>query len=320
MKTISTTSSAGSRLWTDRDFKMVYAAMECGALTAQQFSWLFFRPASVKGQPAVHSNCQLRLKLLKQHGLLKRIKHYQLLQEGKRPYLYAATRQGARLVAQWLECDLHDLPYREKDERVSSTGARHLIAENDFRVAVLCAVRDTPEIKLIHWLDGVTLKSTHSADKMKIQGPDGGSQTAVVVPDDYFVLRLLEPKAQVFHHFVEIDLGNETGETSNRDEWRKTWARKIRSYIKYLEGGEKSLFYQRYGALNARVLTVTTSEQRMQHLLAVTERAGGQKRFWFTTSTQIAAHMREPQTLLTAPIWRIATLTKDTAIPLFGTN
>ena len=184
MKTISTTSSAGSRLWTDRDFKMVYAAMEWGALTAQQFSWLFFRPASVKGQPAVHSNCQLRLKLLKQHGLLKRIKHYQLLQEGKRPYLYAATRQGARLVAQWLECDVHDLPYREKDHRVSSAVARHLIAGTDLRVAVVCAVRDKQEITLIHWLDGVTLKSTDRAEKRKIQEPDGCSQTAVEEPED----------------------------------------------------------------------------------------------------------------------------------------
>ncbi len=320
MKTISTTSSADSRPWTDRDLKMVYAAMECGALTAEQFSWLFFRPASVRGQPVVHSNCQLRLKLLKQHGLLKRIEQYQRLKEGKRPYLYAATKQGARLVAQWLECAVHDLPYREKDQRVSSAGARHLIAENNFRVAVLCAVRDTPEIKLTRWLNGVTLKSTHSADKMQLLGPDGGSQTAVLVPDDYFVLQVLEPKEQLFHHFVEIDMGTETGETSNRDEWRKTWSRKIRSYLKYFEGGEKSLFYRRYGALNARVLTVTTSEQRMQHLRDVTERADGKRRFWFTTAALIVAHMRTPQMIFTAPLWQVATLPKDTAIPLIGNN
>jgi hypothetical protein len=46
---------------------------------------------------------------------------------------------------------------------------------------------------------------------------------------------------------------------------------------------------------------VTSSERRLEHLLAITEKAGGKARFWFTTFGQIT-----PRTVLTRPIWRVA--------------
>ena len=194
-----------------RDLKMVYAGMLCGGLTAEHFSRLFFPKAVVHGKPAIHSNCQLRLKLLRQDGLLERIEQYQTPKEGKRPYLYRPTKRGVQAIADWLGCDSQDLSYRQKDSRLSSTYARHLIGENDLRVAILCGVRDTPGVKLPTWLDSVTLKATHGADKMTVRGPHGGTQTAVLIPDGYFELQLSQPYERMFRHFVEIDMGTETG-------------------------------------------------------------------------------------------------------------
>jgi len=50
-----------------------------------------------------------------------------------------------------------------------------------------------------------------------------------------------------------------------------------------------------------RVLTVTTTQKRLEHLRQATEAAGGQNRFWFTTFDQVT-----PETVLTAPIWQVA--------------
>ncbi len=287
-----------------RDLKMVYAGMLCGGLTAEHFSRLFFPKAVVHGKVAVHSNCQLRLKLLRQDGLLERIEQYQTPKEGKRPYLYRPTKRGVQAIADWLGCDSQDLSYRQKDSRLSSTYARHLIGENDLRVAILCGVRDTPGVKLPTWLDSVTLKATHGADKMTVRGPHGGTQTAVLIPDGYFELQLSQPYERMFRHFVEIDMGTETGEDSYDADgtWRKTWARKIVLYVKYLEGGQQSLMYRRYGSFRARVLSVTTSEQRLENLVRVTEKVGGRQRFWFSTFDRL----KSVENVLAAPIWTIA--------------
>ncbi len=315
MRGISMTNLADDFAPQERDLKMVYAAMACGALTAEQFARLFFSFARVTNKKTgvvsvqVSSQCELRLKKLKDYGLLRRVEQYQTPKEGKRPYLYAATRKGAQIVARWLECDVHDLPYRQKDSRVSSVAARHLIGENDVRVALQASVRDTDGVTLPIWLDGITLKSTHSADKLSIQGPHGGSQTAVLVPDDYFVLQVAG-KDNPFHHFVEIDMGTEVG--SAREEWQQSWARKIRLYNKYFEGGLNSLVYKRYKTFRARVLTVTTSETRLENLLQVTEKTGGEQRFWFSTFDRIEA----ANNTLFAPVWQLAKMNRDELKPL----
>ncbi len=309
------TNLAGNFAPPERALKMVYAAIECGALTAEQFATLFFSFARVTNKTTgavtlqVSAQCELWLKKLKDNGLLRRIEQYQTPKEGKRPYLYAATRKGAQVVASWLECDVHDLPYREKDSRLSSVGARHLIGENDVRVAVLAGVHAVAGITLPTWLDGITLKSTHSADKLAIRGPHGGSQTAVLVPDDYFVLQVAG-KDNPFHHFVEIDMGTEVG--SAREEWRQSWARKIRLYNAYFEGGTNSLVYKRYGTFRARVLTVTTSETRLENLLQVTEKTDGGPRFWFCTF----ARLKAADNMLFAPVWQLAKMKREELKPL----
>jgi hypothetical protein len=63
---------------------------------------------------------------------------------------------------------------------------------------------------------------------------------------------------------------------------------------------------KRYGSVNgkpapARVLTITTGEKRAQHLRQITEKNGGKAKYWFTTFDIVS-----PATILTAPIWTVA--------------
>ncbi len=53
--------------------------------------------------------------------------------------------------------------------------------------------------------------------------------------------------------------------------------------------------------LRIRVLTVTTSQQRLANPKAVTERAGGGVMFWFTTFD-----LGNAENALSAPFWRMA--------------
>jgi hypothetical protein len=51
--------------------------------------------------------------------------------------------------------------------------------------------------------------------------------------------------------------------------------------------------------LAAQVVTITSGPKRLEHLQGATEKAGGDKRFWFATFDAA----KDPATVLTTPIW-----------------
>ncbi len=94
-------------------------------------------------------------------------------------------------------------------------------------------------------------------------------------------------------------MGTVTVEARNWES--KSWVKKILAYLTYQK---TEAAVRRYGHEGmARILTITTSEQRLQTLKQATERAGGEMPFWFTTFQAIAT----PDTnLLSSPIWHVA--------------
>ncbi|MDP9357460.1 MAG: replication-relaxation family protein [Chloroflexota bacterium] len=101
------------------------------------------------------------------------------------------------------------------------------------------------------------------------------------VPDGFFVITNPDT-GKDFPHFLEIDLGTET--VTARSPGRLDWRGKVESYLDYLERH----FREQFGlAALPIVLTVTESEQRLEHLLAATGVAGGGGRFWFTTLARL---------------------------------
>jgi hypothetical protein len=284
---------------TERDLRILQAVGDCGALTAPHISRLLFPPAFIHGEPATHSNCQYRLKLLTAHGYLLRFEQPHLSTDGRKPYVYVLPKRGAQLVAAWRDDPDTALPrHREGDTKFSGHYLEHLIRTNDVRVAILAAVAKTDNrVQLVTWYDELTLRQTHSKDRLKVQGAAGRTTYQVLVPDAYCRLYTPAPDEHTYHLFLEIDRGGETGMSTTGS--RRDYASKVRMHCRYYDSGA---FANRYGGKGLRILTVTTTETRLQLLKQITEHVGGKTRFWFTT---FAAINHEP--ILTAPIWHVAT-------------
>ncbi len=278
----------GFRL-TQRDREIIKAVYTHRALTTIQIACSFFSPSAKRG---INSWCQYRLQLLFQYGYLYRVEQAQKLSEGRKPLVYFLDEKGAQVVAELLDVEREEIDWHTSDNDVSLLFLDHLIASNDFRIAVTLAAQGKGW-KVEKWLDEKTLKSAQMKDVVEITGPQGRKQRAAVVPDAYFLLRAGE---YVYHHFVEVDRGTVTGEAS---QWgRRDWARKIRAYLAYFRSGK---YQERYHAKGLRVLTVTTGERRLANLKQVTEKAGGKKLFWFTTEDKITSGA-----VLSEPIWQMA--------------
>lgn len=279
---------------TNRDRAILYAVRQCRVLTTTQIEMLLFSPRAGQEHRTNTSNCQYRLQQLYHRGYLDRDEQPQKLSDGRKPYLYVLDRAGARLLAALDKPDGAVPRWSSRRSSFRPLFLEHLLATNDVRVSLTVASRDAGVV-VARWLDEPELRQHHSSDRVTIAGPKGGTVQTTVVPDGYFVLTMGERET---HQFLEIDRGTVTGE---RSVWgTKDWARKVAAYLAYYHAGH---FRRRYRTRSLRILTVTTSDQRLENLLAITERVSGKARFWFTTFARL-----RPASVLTQPIWRVASL------------
>jgi hypothetical protein len=292
-----TTKQRGFRV-TERDEKMLLVIYFYLAVTAPLIADLFFPHSDEKEQDHTQTNCQYRLRQLSRKGYLRRKEQEQRLSEGRKPYVYFLDTLGAEVVAARLGCDIVDLDWSKKDHTFSSLFLNHLLMCNQMRVAVTIAAQQHG-FTLTEWKNERALKRDHKNDSVTLGGSGSGKST--VIPDGYFVL---EKGTGVYRFFLEVDLATETIVSST--EWRRTWTRKMKQYAAYFES---EAYKARYGTTGGRVITVTTSEQRLVNLKAATEATGGRSRYWFTTTAKATA-----RNILNEPIWAVAS--KDGLYPL----
>ncbi len=276
---------------TKRDMAIINACYEYRALTSQHLQRLFFRHGTNQGQL---TQCQLRLKLLYHHGYLYRDEQPTKMSDGRRPLVYFLDRKGAALLAECLEISVTDLDWSSKN---NAAGAKHLfidhlLATNDVRISLTLAAQQQ-QATVERWLDDKTLKSSQMKDQVTLETTNDKQQQIAIIPDGYFHL---VAEQREYHYFIEADMRTMVGVSSKSG--RRDWAKKIRSYLVYKDSNK---FQERYDAKSFRVLTVTTSEKRLQHLKQVTEEVGGLSMFWFTTFKKM--HESNP---LSDPIWQIA--------------
>lgn len=277
---------------TPRDSEIVEAVYTYRALSTPQIDALFFsgqHTARQRRQPS--SRCQHRLKLLFHAGFLRRKEQAQVLSDGRKPLVYFLDRHGAMYLAELAGCTVPELDWDRQEHEVGLQFLDHLLLSNDIRVAVTLAAR-TRGYTLMDWRDERTLRRDHHTEQIAIAS-EGGKQQVRLVPDGFFSL---ETQSAKYHQFLEVDRATSTlhaGHTGKRD-----WARKVAAYLAYFRSGA---YQQRYHVRSFRILTVTTSHKRLQHLKQVTEEAGGKARFWFTTADKITG-----ASILTEPIWQVA--------------
>lgn len=276
---------------TERDKRILHAVYEYRMLTREQVERLLFAPEEGQDHFTKTSRARHRLKVLYQNKFLERVP----LPVGKAAWawqpVYRLARTGAQMVAADLGVDLRELVYwgkgDDKDRRstqVTPLFLSHTLQINDVRIAVTLAARQQ-SYRLETWLDDGQLKSQERRDYVVVGG-EGTDRMIAVIPDSYFVLNLGDRRAPFF---LEVDRAT----MSN-----SRWGIKIRAYLAYLRSGK---YTERYHMRALRVLTVTTTEQRLMNLKETTRKAGGGDLFWFTTMEEVSA-----SSVFFGPIWRLA--------------
>ncbi len=284
----------GIRL-TSRDAQILEALYGAGYLTTHQICALFFTagPQATRGATKA---CERRMRLLYGAELVRRIEQPVRRYEGSKAFIYALSKKGAEFLITETGIDPADIDWRPQSFEANTPFLSHLLLTTDLRIALVKACQQRG-VELVEWIDERALRAGKMIDYVTLTDPEGQKIKTAVVPDAVFVL---EQNGKRALFFVEIDRRTVTVEPSLFE--RKGWAKKVRTYALYLE---TQAFYTRYEGRRARVLTITTSEKRLNTLKQATERAidENQQLFWLTTF----AYALNPTKLLTDPIWEVAT-------------
>lgn len=252
-----------------RDLEILKTIAEYRLIRQDQLQALFF---------GSRSTAQYRLSHLYQHGFVAR--HFLPVYSGWSPTLYTLDRRGAAALK--AEFPNESVAVWKPDQRHEFLA--HTLAINDVRIAITLACRQA-HYTLIRWDTERDLKIGY--DRVKIQDKRGKTLTVSLIPDGYFILETPQGRASCF---LEMDRGTMSVER---------FQTKIRAYQAYVSSGR---YQARYQSKSLRVLTVTTSTVRSQHLCAAAEAIGGGVLAMFRFTTQ---DLISPEAVLHAPIWHV---------------
>lgn len=276
---------------TPRDLEILIALHTARYLTTDQVQRLFWR--DTPGASGPRKACERRLRKLRESGLIRHIEQPVTRAEPSKPYIYTLDKQGAEILVAELGLNPRDVAWKPMTTEANYPFLAHLLATTDLRIALLLSC-ERNQLQLEEWLDEKVLKSENMRDYVFLPSPDGQRYRTAVVPDALFVLKRGDSKALFF---VEVDQSTVTIETSI---WqRRSWTRKVQTYLAYFDSDP---YRNRFGARPARVLTVTTSAARREHLKQATEREGGDRRFRFA----IFGEASDPDKVLSEKIWHTA--------------
>lgn len=277
---------------TERDTEILRQVHRYRLMTREQVERLLFPPDHHQDHPTKTSKARKRLQLLYHHGYLERIP----VPVGPgawawRP-VYHLSRKGARLIAPVASGDTSEpgsLTVKQargsRAPEISLLFLDHLLKINDVRIAVMQAAARRG-FRVDKWLEETRLKSQEMKDYVSVASEQGRSTKVAVIPDAYFVLHLGDRRA---HFFLELDRATMSNQR---------WKTRVLAYLAYIRSGK---YQARYQTRSLRILTVTTTRQRMENLRRTTARAQGGDVFWFTTIDQVAA-----EKVFSSPIWLLA--------------
>ena len=279
----------------ERDKEILHQIYLFRFMTREQIERLLFVSANSEDRRTKTSICRKRLKFLYHHGYVDRIPTPVSPGSWAWQPVYRLAAKGAVVVAPMLGLAAKALNYWgkgfDRDHRLSDVSflfLKHTLEINDFRIAVTQAAQRSG-YQVEKWIDDTELKSKEMKDYVRVSGDHTGEARVAIVPDAYFILNLGNRRA---HFFLELDRAT----MSNR-----RWKTRILAYRAYIERGK---YQERYQTNSLRILTVTTTPERLANLKKTTEHAEGNNMFWFTTFPQVT-----PSTVLSSPIWSVAQAT-----------
>ena len=288
-----TTRSTRSFLPTERDRQIVAAVASHRALTSDQIALLLW------GEMKASSRCRLRLRLLAGEGYLDRAEQPVTLAEGRRPLVYFLNARGAALAAEIPEAQEAAAGWVKERNDVRWMFLEHLLATNDIRIRLTLSGQQAG-FALLEWRDDASLASQSIRDQFTVLTLAGRRESWAVGPDGY--ASFLAPDGKTRHRvFIEADRATVP---------LTRWQAKVEKYLAYFAS---SVFRERYEASKPfRVLTVTTSPERLANMRQITAAVpGAGPWFWFATYQAIS----DPVRLFHEPIWQMAGAEEAVAFP-----
>jgi hypothetical protein len=228
-----------------------------------------------------------RLQLLFHHGYLDRpAAQLDWYSQGSEPMVYALSNRGAAVLAAGGKRG--GALRRDKSRNVSRQFLRHTLAVAEVMVAFEVACRDTEGVQFIRPEEILTAAPEATRRlrlplRWQVEVSEAGKLHRLgVEPDRVFGLRFAgEPHhRRLAYFFLEADRGTMPVTRQGLDQ--TSFRRKL---LGYRETWRQGLHRAHFGIPNFRVLTVTTSEERMRHLAAACGSiGGGQRLFLFAPS------------------------------------
>ena len=228
-----------------------------------------------------------RLQLLFHHCYLDRPSmQLDWYARGSEPLVYALGKRGAEVLEREAELRRGGVRWDTKNRNVSRVFLHHTLAVAKVMVAfeVACRVREgvrfiPPEEILSGAPEATQRLRLPFRWQVKVR-QDGEPYRLGLEPDRVFGLRFADaPEGrQVAYFFLEADRG--TMPVARKGLGQTSFRRKL---LSYRETWRQGLHRTHLGISNFRVLTVTTSEERMGHLVeACRILTGGARLFLFT--------------------------------------
>lgn len=213
-----------------------------------------------------------------------------LLYEGSRPTIYGLTRKGARLLRQHgEEVRRRLLDGIDKERGAGWRFIEHTVSIAEFWVGLELAARNRNDLRVMERSEILEDAPKSKRDRqVRLEASiriGGVLKKNAVVPDALFGLRFNDAKESYF--MLEIDRGEMPVERYKNTQ-RTYFSKKM---LTYYEANRQQRHVHDIGIENFRVLTVTTTPQRVEKMLEALETVTGGKgsnMFLFIDQTTLA--------------------------------
>lgn len=239
-----------------------------------------------------------RLQLLYHHSYLERpraqIEYYQ--PGGSRALVYGLGDRGAKWLKETGKPLPHEMEWGAKNRAVKRSFLEHALLVSDVMVSLELACRQQRGIRLLRPDELPLPAATRTRrDPFRWKVKLNNSTTLGVVPDYVFGLEFTDQPADRnrAYFFLEADRG--TMPVARDNLLQSSFLRKL---LAYEATWTQNLHRTRFGFHRFRVLTVTTSADRLKHLVEACRQLGrGQGLFLFTDLHSLVTN-KDPVSLL----------------------
>jgi hypothetical protein len=195
-----------------------------------------------------------RLHRLFHHGYLDRPRaQIERYRNGSQAMVYGIGHRGVKLLEQLLAVPQRKLDWSAKNRNATRFFLEHTLAVAEVMVALEFACREHDEIELVPHADELV--------KWNVEVRRGGIVHSIgVIPDRVFGLRQKRKPTEMVWYFLEADRATMPVERHSLKQ--TSFARKLLAYHETWRQGVLKTSFPRF-----RVLTVTTTPARVQHLI-----------------------------------------------------